>query len=479
MGAMIYMFLGDMVVNDISINLEKTAQTIANSFLVYNEDEETYPWLQSWFVGPLKSHSENTRASIWIVDKNGFLRRYEAPDNIQNIHMTNIIRTKFVKTQTDSFYKLPDDKYYKKVMTGNYEVIREVGDFQGLLSGDGKWLTIVKPIVISPISGKKEIWGAVYMHMPVPAVLESRAYIFKFFLYSSAIAIALSTLLLFFLVKKMIQPLKEISNAARHIAKGDFEERLDVKSKDEVGKLAESFNYMASELQNMENNRRQFVANVSHELRTPMTSIRGFINGILDGTIPENKQEEYLEIVRNEADRLGRLVTDLLDLSRIESGELRLVLKVVNINEIIGKCVIKLENYINKKGIKLNLVLETDPLKVSADIDAIERVILNLVYNAIKFTSEGGNITISTATKRNGKVEVSVKDNGCGIEQSELERIFDRFYKTDKSRSDDRRGTGLGLAIVSNIIREHKQEIYVESKLGVGSTFTFTLDKVN
>jgi signal transduction histidine kinase len=314
--------------------------------------------------------------------------------------------------------------------------------------------------------------------MLIPEVLESRTYIFKFFLYSSCIAIALSTLLLYFLVRRMTQPLKEINNAARIIAKGDFEERLDVKSKDEVGQLAESFNYMAAELQNIENNRRLFVANVSHELRTPMTSIRGFVSGILDGTIPADKQSKYLEIVRDEAERLGRLVTDLLDLSRIESGESRLVLKIVDINEIIRKCIIKLENYINRKGIRLEMIFDADPLKVSADADAIERVIINLVHNAIKFTKDGGTIIISVIPKKNSKVEISVKDNGAGIEQSELEKIFERFYKSDKSRSDDRKGTGLGLAIVKNIIREHKQEIFVDSKVGVGSTFTFTLDRV-
>ena len=248
-------------------------------------------------------------------------------------------------------------------------------------------------------------------------------------------------------------------------------------SRDEIGQLAQSFDQMAVALQNIEEMRRDFIANVSHELRTPMTSIRGFIEGILDGTIPPERQSYYLTIVRDETDRLNRLVNNLLDLARMEAGELELRPRVVNINEIIRVCIIKLENLITSKQIQVEANFDDENVFVSADPDAIERVIYNLVHNAIKFTPEGGSIAIGTVRKKD-TVEISVKDTGIGIDPNDMDMIWDRFYKADKSRSKDKVGTGLGLAIVKNIINEHNQQIWVESEPGKGTKFTFTLRKI-
>jgi len=214
---------------------------------------------------------------------------------------------------------------------------------------------------------------------------------------------------------------------------------------------------------------------VSHELRTPMTSIKGFIEGILDNVIPQEKHREYLEIVRNEVARLNRLVNNLLDLAKLESGEIKLIYSNFNINELIRRCIIKLENLITEKGLEVMADFDEDTL-VSADIDSIERVLINLIHNAVKFTPEGGIIGVNTEI-RNDKVIVSVADSGIGIEKEDLDRIWERFYKVDKSRSLDTIGTGLGLSIVRNIINEHGEEIWVESELGKGTTFHFTLKK--
>ncbi|HBQ64432.1 MAG TPA: two-component sensor histidine kinase [Clostridiales bacterium] len=477
MGIMIFMFLGDMVVNEMALNLEKTAQTITDSFLVYDGSQTLYPWLESWFAGTLRSHSQNTQATIWIIDRSGYLWRFDSPDS-EYTAMYKVIQEKFERGPTDIRWRLPSDKYYRKIMTGEYDVLREVGDFQGLLGESGQWLTIQKPIVLKPIDGKSVVWGAVFMHKPVPQILASRTYIFQFVFYSSLVALVVCIILLYFITRRMTRPLKEMNHAAQVIAKGEFDQVLDVNSRDEVGQLARTFNAMTSELRNIENHRREFIANVSHELRTPITTIRGFISGILDGTIPAEKQAFYLDIVRTEAERLGRLVTDLLDLSRIESGESRLVMKKVDINEIIRKCIIQLENNITKKRLNIEMIFEAEIMRVRADPDAILRVVFNLLHNAVKFTPEGGNISVFTMYARDGKVEVSVKDNGHGLEPAELERIFERFYKTDRSRSDDRKGTGLGLAIARSILKEHKQDIQVSSTPGKGTTFTFTLERV-
>ena len=232
---------------------------------------------------------------------------------------------------------------------------------------------------------------------------------------------------------------------------------------------------MVDDLQKLEEMRRGFIANVSHELRTPMTSIRGFIEGILDGTIPPDRQKDYLLIVRDETNRLNRLVNDLLDLAKMEAGEITLNIKPFDINELIRICVIKLETLITSKNIEIEANFENDNLLVSADRDSIERVIINLLHNAVKFSNENGKIILETV-KNKDKVLISIKDSGIGIDENEQKRVWDRFYKSDKSRGKDKTGTGLGLAIVKNIVNEHKQDIWVESEIGLGTKFTFTLD---
>jgi len=216
---------------------------------------------------------------------------------------------------------------------------------------------------------------------------------------------------------------------------------------------------------------------VSHELRTPMTSIRGFIEGILDGTIPEEKHRYYLNIVREETNRLNRLVNDLLDLAKMEAGEKKLNISTFDINELIRISIIKMERLITEKKIEVTANFEQENMKVLADPDAIERVLINLIHNAIKFTPDEGMIVARTWSDKE-KVYVSIEDSGIGIEKQEIDLIWERFHKSDRSRSQDKTGTGLGLAIIKNIINDHKEKIWVESEPGYGSKFIFTLEKV-
>ena len=275
---------------------------------------------------------------------------------------------------------------------------------------------------------------------------------------------------------KISNPLKQINEAAKKIAKGEFKDRLIITSQDEVGQLSNSFNEMAVALSSLEEMRRDFIANVSHELRTPMTSILGFLNGIIDETIPLNKHKEYLTIVVEEVNRLNRLVTDLLDLAKMEAGQVSLNLKIFDINELIRRCIIKLESIIVEKNIDIETYFDEESIQVYADIDSIERVLTNLLHNAVKFTLENGKIILRTEIVKD-KINISIEDDGLGIEKNEIDNIWERFYKSDKARTKVKGGTGLGLAIVKNIINEHKQEIWIESEIQVGSKFTFTLNK--
>lgn len=414
-----------------------------------------------------------TKSFIWIVDETGHIFR-------SNLSMPQTIKDKYFD---NGYIKIPDNKQFSRLLEQE-TTITDIGDYSGFFkdpsyAGIGNlWLTVGRSFKYTDETSGKDFMIRVYMHTPVDELKDTRYAVFQYFFISVTVAIIISFVLIYIFSLRFTRPLKQIKNAAARIANGEFEKRLDIKSKDEIGELAKTFNQMAVSLQNLEEMRRGFIANVSHELRTPMTSIRGFVEGILDGTIPPERQSHYLAIVRDETDRLNRLVNNLLDLAKMEAGEMKLSIVPVNINELVRKCVINLETLLLEKNLTVDADFEEEDLFVKADMDAIERVLYNLMHNAIKFTPAGGNIKVMIRLQKS-KAEVTVKDNGIGIDENELEMIWDRFYKTDKSRSKDKTGTGLGLAIVKNIINEHGQKIWVESKPGEGTSFTFTLEQAH
>ena len=236
----------------------------------------------------------------------------------------------------------------------------------------------------------------------------------------------------------------------------------------------ESFNQMQDSLANLDRMRNDFIANVSHELRTPMTSIGGFIDAILEGVIPPEKQEKYLNIVRNEITRMNTLVNDLLDVARLQSGHTKLDFKREDVNQIAVDCVSKLEPIIREKGLNTALDFQTPEAYAWVDVPSVTRVFINLIQNAVKFTNSGGTITVHTCMVRGG-VQVTVEDTGQGISEEDQKMIFERFFKVDQSRGLDKKGTGLGLSLVKNIMKAHGGSVRVESKLGVGSKFIFTI----
>ena len=292
------------------------------------------------------------------------------------------------------------------------------------------------------------------------------------FLIYSVLAALFSFVAFFIMTYKMIRPLREMAQAANSFGKGDFSRRLPVNSDDVVGQLALAFNNMAISLSSSENMRRSFIANVSHELKTPMTTIGGFIDGILDGTIDESKRDQYLRIVSDEVKRLSRLVKSMLDLSRIDAGELGVNICKFNINEIIYQTFLSFEQKIISRGIRLIGLEKLTGIEVEADIDLLHQVVYNLAENAVKFTNEQGTIEVLTETKH-GNCCVTIRNTGMGIPAEELPQIFERFYKTDKSRSIDKKGMGLGLYLTKTIISLHHGEITVSSKEGSFCEFTF------
>ena len=328
-------------------------------------------------------------------------------------------------------------------------------------------------VVGQPIEYQGEIIGGVFCLLPTPYVDELRYDVLKLILAAMVITFLVASILSILFAKTIASPIKQISKAAKAISGGDFQQRLSITTKDEIGELAQNFNHMAESLQNLEDMRSSFIANVSHELRTPMTIILGFLDGILDGTIPPQQHAEYLTIVINEVKRLSRLVSDLLDLARIESGSKPLNLVNYNINEQIRLSILRFENKINEKDIHVEVEFSQEEIIVEADGDAIERVITNLIDNAVKFINPHGTLKLSVETKNNFAY-ISVQNTGDGIPENELKYIWDRFYKTDKSRRN-KTGAGLGLYIVKNLIKQHGGNIWAESVVGEYTRFIFTL----
>ncbi|MEG1044241.1 MAG: HAMP domain-containing sensor histidine kinase, partial [Oscillospiraceae bacterium] len=251
--------------------------------------------------------------------------------------------------------------------------------------------------------------------------------------------------------------------------------RVHVEGYDEIDRLAMAFNNMASSLATLESTRRSFIANVSHELKTPMTTISGFIDGILDGTIPPEKHNHYLHIVSDEVKRLSRLVRSMLNIARIEAGEMSINPSGFDVNDLICRTVFIFEQAIETKNLEIK-GLDVDKIMVEGDNDLIHQVVYNLIENAVKFVNQDGYIEFIYDTNREGgKTYIGIKNSGEGFSKEEMPKLFDRFYKTDKSRSLDKNGVGLGLHIVRSIINLHNSDIMVKSVKGEYCEFGFDL----
>ncbi len=281
----------------------------------------------------------------------------------------------------------------------------------------------------------------------------------------------------YFISERVSAPLREMRRAAKDFANGKFERRVVVQGNDEIAELGVAFNQMAQSLENLEKMRSGFMANVSHDLRTPMTTIAGFIDAIRDGVIPPDKQDYYLGVVSAEVHRLSRLVSSLLDITRIQAGDRKFVMKPFDICEMGRQILISFEQQIDLKGLQIEFVCDEENMMVVADHDAIYQILYNLCDNAVKFSQDGGvlRVSIQRKTEEKNKIQISVYNQGEGIAAEDLPFVFERFYKGDKSRGLDRRGVGLGLYICKTIISAHGEQIWANSVQGKDCRFSFTL----
>ncbi|MBR5031345.1 MAG: HAMP domain-containing histidine kinase [Clostridia bacterium] len=286
-----------------------------------------------------------------------------------------------------------------------------------------------------------------------------------------------SCITVYILLQRIIDPLKSLSDAARAFAKGDFKKRVAISGNDEVAEVGKAFNNMASVLEKNEEMRNSFIGSVSHDLRTPMTVIQGYVDGIRDGTIPEEKHGYYLDIISSEVKRLSRLVNSLLQITRMQSGEQKYTLARFNISEKARQVLISLEKRIDDKALQVDFDNEED-LFVYADTDAVHQVLYNLMENAVKFVDRGGSLRVRIFRDED-KARVRVENSGEGIPADELPHVFERFYKSDRSRGLDKTGTGLGLYIAKTNIEKMGGGISVDSVPGENTRFEFYLPLAN
>ncbi len=422
-------------------NLYREAKTIASSYAAsYYQSTMTLSDVHSH----LAAMDAYLDAPIWIVSPQGKIlidSRKEPGESFDQIELFDIA----------SF----GTRYY------------QIGTFFDTLSVDS--LTVYAPIII-----RYRVMGYVLIHMPLTEVVHYGDGFLNIAYKSLAIIFLCAFVVLLLFTWTVYLPLRRITAAADEYSSGNFDARIDLHSNDEIGYVAASLNYMAAELNTLEEDQRKFVANISHDFRSPLTSIKGYIEAIMDGTIPPELQERYLNIILVETERLNKLTASMLELNKYGSHGTMLDVSNFDINNIIKMTVQSFEGTCTQKKISFALILTGQQLYVAADMSKIQQVLYNLVDNAIKFSHADSTITIET-TERNDKVFVSIKDTGIGIPKDSLKKIWERFYKTDASRGKDKKGTGLGLSIVKEIIQAHNENINVISTEGVGTEFIFTL----
>ena len=422
-------------------NLYRESSVIANDIKTYMEAGATVPVSMQEELGIIEHYLST---EIWIIDTNG---------NIL-LDASSPLGTTYIEAFHISDF---GNSYY------------QTGRFYNLFSED----TLT---VFSTIISNYKVQGYVLIHKPMSEVLAQSTSIVNIVFYSISILLICAFLLLLIFSKIVYRPLRKITDAAEQYAKGDFSKQIAIHSNDEIGYLANTLNYMATTLNTMEEEQRKFISNISHDFRSPLTSIKGYIEAMLDGTIPVEMQEKYLNIILFETNRLNKLTQNILDLNQFGHNGMSLDITEFDINDLIRTTTMSFEGVCNKKGLSFELLLTQPQLFVKGDMSKIQQVLYNLIDNATKFAYNNTTILIDTSIK-NEKVLLSIKDCGVGIPKESIKKIWERFYKTDQSRGKDKKGSGLGLAIVKEIIQAHNENINVISTEGVGTEFIFSLKK--
>lgn len=324
--------------------------------------------------------------------------------------------------------------------------------------------------VVIPLIEEKQLNGAIFLYTPLSAVYEPFRPLWTTLILSS---LALLTIMLFAarnITNHIVKPLKQMTRVTQHFASGNFSERLSISQNDEFGQLASSFNAMASSLQQVEQNRREFLANVSHELRTPISYMKGFSEGVAEGLID---YEQYISIMQKETSRLERLVNDLLDLAQLEGDSYPMESSPLPFAQLILDVIERFELKCKEKDIILVHKLDEEII-IYGDADRLEQVVMNVLQNAYQYSSKGQQIEI-LLFEQEEKAILQIKDEGEGIPEDDLPNIIDRFYRVNKARTRNDGGTGIGLAIVNQIVKKHDGDISIESELGKGTKVTIEL----
>lgn len=402
----------------------------------------------SHMVNNFNDFEDDLNVKVWFVNYQGDIIAVSHEENYENLP-SNLY---------DIDESIPEDKSFTLT-----------GDFFGIFKED--MITVGYPIHANGV-----FLGYLVLHSSIVEINSLKNDFFTITYMPFLIIVCIAFILLAFLSKKILQPIQKINEAARAYATGDFDVKINIPNKDELGELAASLEYMADELSKLEEYRRSFISNVSHDFRSPLTSIKGYIEAILDNTIPPEKHSKYLNIVLSETKRLTKLTSSLLELNSFNTSDPVLKKTEFNVLTIVHSTVNTFEGTCDNKNILLDVTCTTTSPVVYADKGKIQQVIYNLLDNAIKFSPEHSIITIQIS-ERKDKIFVSVRDEGVGIDADKQKKVWDRFYKTDSSRGKDKQGTGLGLSITKEIIKAHGENITLISTPGVGSEFIFSLPK--
>lgn len=425
-------------------------------------------------------------ASQYFSDEN--LRTIES--ELQSVSTLNETRIMFIRQNgdviLDTAYSDMDDTFIEDndllEESSESDVLYHISDFnidnlgsQYYQSGDFYGIFDETNIsVFASITSGYDLKGYVAVHMPETVISYRFIATFNTNYYTLLFVVILNILFIFLYYVQVHRPIKEINSAIVEYGKGNFTYRIEPMFDDEIGNLAVSLDYMATKLNEMDQYQQDFLSNISHDFRSPLTSIKGYLEAIADGTIPPEQQERYINIMLFETDRLTKLTSNILTLNELDPKSVKLEWSDFDVNALVRHTIETFEGRCKKRKIQFQLTFPGETLYVSGDKSKIGQIIYNLIDNAIKFSNENSCIFVNVRVKGE-KAIISIKDNGCGIDKESLGKIFDRFYKSDTSRGKDKKGSGLGLAIVKEILLAHNENIDVVSTVGVGTEFTFTL----
>ncbi len=415
---------------------------VSEYLLEYYERNVNYPDM----VAQFELLSDMTDARIWMVGKNGVIIM-DSGNYGTRFELTKAVPDFFDSTFRENFYV--------------EEIVRE------------PMLCVTAPVI-----HEFENRGYLVLSLPMSQIEADAVFYMDF--VNIVYLLFLPILFVIFLVifRMTVVPVRRITEAAKKFSRGNFKEPLELDYSEEYQELGHTIQYMGDKLKNNDDAQRKFVSNVSHDFRSPLTSIKGYVEAIKDGTIPAELQGKYLDIIIFETERLTKLTSNLLELNSFDDNGIILHKTEFDINQMIKQIALSFEGTFKQKKLVMNLVFSEKEQRVRADIDKIQQVLYNLIDNAAKFSSPGASIRVTTEEKGN-KVVIAVRDNGIGIPKESLNKIWERFYKTDLSRGKDKKGTGLGLSIVKEIITAHEENISVVSTEGVGTEFIFSLPRVS